>query len=230
MRILLVPAASLLVMATGLTVNAVASAAPLPVHPVAMNSRTSFAFVSLVPGTDSGTANSNQPRPALSIIKLYLVDYVLRHGDGSASDRALSQRAIQLSDNDAASALDNKYPNAIDATAAEYQLPNTSRGSFWGTSLTSAADIANFLLDKERSDPASPILGWMATASPVAADGTAENWGTAHLPGVIGTKWGWSDDRTSLVASASIGPGFAVAAMTNGSPADENADVRGILP
>ncbi|KAA0022176.1 serine hydrolase [Antrihabitans cavernicola] len=211
---------------TALGASGVAAAAPAgPLDVIPLNPRTTFAVVSLIPGVSTGTPNSSEPRPALSIIKLYIVDYVLRHGDGSAQDRQLAQRAIQFSDNDAASALDTKYPNAIDAVAAEDQLANTWRGSFWGTSYTSAQDTATFLVDKERTDPASPILGWMATASPIAADGTAQNWGTVHIPAMLGTKWGWSDDRTSLVASASFGPGFATAAFTNGDPDDENADL-----
>ncbi|WP_227979828.1 hypothetical protein [Nocardia spumae] len=217
-----------------LIASGTATASPVEAdEPIAMNPRTSFAIVSLVPGIDSGTANSDEPRPALSIIKLYLVDYVLRYGDRSASDRQLAQRAIQLSDSDAASALDSKYPGAIDATAAEFGSTATRRGSFWGDSYTSASDVAGFLVAKELSDPGSPMLVWMATASPIAADGTAQNWGTARMPAVIGSKWGWSDDPVSpvsAVASASFGPGFATAAFTNGDADDENADLAGFTP
>ncbi|MBF4996614.1 hypothetical protein IRT45_05525 [Nocardia sp. BSTN01] len=193
-------------------------------EPIPMNPRTSFAMVSLIPGTATGTGNSDERRPALSIIKLYLVDYVLRHGDGSRSDRQAAQRAIQLSDSAAATELDTKYPHAIDATAAEFGSADTRRGSFWGDSYTSARDVAEFLVVKQRTDPASPLLWWMATASPIAADGTAQNWGTAHVPATVGTKWGWSDDG-SYVASASFGPGFAIAAFTHGDADDENADL-----
>ncbi len=63
------------------------------------------------------------------------------------------------------------------------------------------------------------------TGTPVAADGTRQNWGTARLPGVLGSKWGWSDLPPPEVASASFGPGFTVAAHTRGSPEDQTADV-----
>ncbi len=196
-----------------------------PPQTVSMNPRTSFVKIDTATGAVTATANADEERPALSIVKLYLVDYVLDHGDGSADDRALAQRAIQLSDNSAADSLDSKYPDAIDATADAHQLKATSRDGFWGDAYTSADDAARFLADLQRTEPGSPILAWMATAAPVAADGTDQNWGTSHIPGVIGTKWGWSDDQTSEVASASYGNGFTVAAFTDGDADAENADL-----
>ncbi len=72
-----------------------------------------------------------------------------------------------------------------------------------------------------------PILTALATATPVAAVGYRQDYGTAQLPGVIGTKWGWSDDRTSLHASASYGEDFSVSAHTFGPAAQLTADVLG---
>lgn len=70
----------------------------------------------------------------------------------------------------------------------------------------------------------------MSGAAPIAADGFAQNYGTSRLPGVQGTKFGWSDDRTSITATASYGHGFTVAAITYG-PASLNTDdaVRGFV-
>ncbi|MQY20564.1 hypothetical protein [Nocardia macrotermitis] len=172
-----------------------------------------------------GTANDTESRSGLSLVKLYMVDYALRHGDRSAQDRQLAERMIRYSDDSAADAIAAKYPNAIDAEAAEYGLPATHSGPTWGQSYTSTADITKFLDRKMTTDPGSPILGWMATASPVAADGTAQNWGTARLPGVIGNKWGWSDYGPPQVGSASYGPGFTISAQTDGGPGDQTADV-----
>ena len=220
---LLTPAA-----AAGIAVAAApsAEAAPNPIDNFAgVPGRTSLTFEYSPLHARVGTANSAEARTGLSTVKLYVADYALRHGDGSPNDVALAQRMIQLSDDSAASQLDAKYPNAIAATAGEYGLTNTRRGSFWGDSVTSTADTVTFLEAKKATDPTSPILGWMTTAAPIAADGTPQNWGTTDLPGAIGTKWGWSDDRTSEVASASFGPDFSVAAHTNGGPNDQNADV-----
>ncbi|CAM2752959.1 serine hydrolase [Skermania piniformis] len=205
-----------------------AAANPGALRLAAADPRTAFAMISLDSGNVSVTSNAADQRAALSIAKLYLVDYVLRHGGGAPGERDLAQRAIELSDDAAADQLDAIYPEAIDEVAGEYRLSATARGSFWGTSVTSARDAAGFLAAKLRADAASPMLGWMRDAQPVAADGTEQNWGTAHLPGVIGTKWGWSDDRVSEVASASYGDRFAVAAFTAGDADAENADLAGL--
>ncbi|MEV0295271.1 hypothetical protein [Nocardia sp. NPDC050710] len=172
-----------------------------------------------------GTANERQPRASLSLSKLFLVDYALRHGDGSDTDRQLAERMIRLSDDGAADVMAAKYPQAIDTVAEEYHLTETRSAGHWSATRTSSADVADFLNAKLRSDPASPILTWMAQADRTAADGTEQNWGTAQLPRVLGTKWGWSDFGPPEVASASYGSGFAVAAHTYGTPADQTDDV-----
>ncbi|WP_446225861.1 hypothetical protein ACTWPB_12780 [Nocardia sp. IBHARD005] len=177
-----------------------------------------------------GTANEHESRSALSMSKLYIVDYALRHGDGSSEDRALSERMIRDSDDGAATQLAGKYPQAIEATASEYGLRQTHGTADWGRSSTSTADITEFLAAKQRTDAGSPIFEWMAGASNTAADGTPQNWGTAQLPGVQGSKWGWSDIGAPEVASASFGPSFSVAAHTYGTPADQSADVLDAVP
>ncbi|MEV5837294.1 hypothetical protein [Nocardia sp. NPDC052112] len=193
-------------------------------------SRTAFSFRSVVPGVQWGTSNEYEMRTGLSLVKLYMVDYALRRGDGSATDLALAERMIRDSDDSAADALGAKYPQAIDAIAAEFRLTSTRSGPAWGMSYTSTADVATFLATKKRTDPGSPIFRWMAEASERAADGTSQNWGTARLPGVEGTKWGWSDSGPMDVASASFGANFAVAAHTHGTPEEQTADVTATLP
>ncbi|WP_433193724.1 hypothetical protein ACQP1G_33710 [Nocardia sp. CA-107356] len=193
-------------------------------------SRTSFSFRSVIPGIEWGTANEREMRTGLSLVKLYMVDYALRRGDGSAADLALAERMIRYSDDSAADAMAAKYPHAIDAIAAEYRLPSTKAGAAWGMSYTSTADVASFLATKQLTDPGSPIFGWMSAAGDRAADGTSQDWGTARLPGVEGTKWGWSDSGPLEVASASYGAGFAVAAHTRGTPEDQTADLDAVMP
>lgn len=206
-----------------------AGAAPRMTAAASVPGRTAIAYRSTIPGVrDWGTPNQFQRRPGLSIVKLYIVDYALRHGDGSASDRGLAERMIRFSDDSAADRLSAKYPHAIDAIAAEYHLTGTSSGGYWGTSYTSVADVADFLRDKLTRDPGSPIPGWMAHAGRVAADGTRQDWGTSHVPGVLGSKWGWSSYGPQQVASASYGAGFTLAAQTSGTPSEQTADVRAI--
>jgi hypothetical protein len=205
-------------------------AAAEPVGDDGVPARTALSFRSTVPGIQWGTANEHEMRTGLSLVKLYMVDYALRHGDATTADHLLAERMIRYSDDSAADEMGAKYPHAIDAIAAEYHLPATRAGAAWGMSSTSTADVATFLEIKQRTDPGSPIFGWMAAAGDQAADGTAQDWGTARLPGVEGTKWGWSDSGPLEVASASFGQGFAVAAHTHGTPEDQTADVTAAIP
>lgn len=180
-------------------------------------------------GIGWGTANEHEPRASLSLAKLFLADYALRHGDGSPEDRVLCEQMIRYSDDGAATAMEAKYPQAIAAIAAEYGLHETVPGPNWGAGATSAADVSDFLAAKLRTDPGSPIFEWMAAAGSTAQDGTEQDWGTARWPFVQGTKWGWSDLGEPEVASASYGPGFAVTAQTRGTAAEQTADVMAAL-
>ncbi|MGY1948142.1 hypothetical protein [Nocardia asiatica] len=185
--------------------------------------------VRTVLGPGWGTANEHESRSSLSLSKLFLADYALRHGDGSPEDRFLGEQMIRYSDDGAATVMEAKYPQAIAAIAAEYGLRETVPGPNWGASATSVADVSDFLATKLRTDPGSPIFEWMAAAGSTAQDGTEQDWGTARWPFVLGTKWGWSDLGEPEVASASYGPGFAVTAHTRGTAAEQTADVLGAL-
>ncbi|MEV0355176.1 hypothetical protein AB0H71_03845 [Nocardia sp. NPDC050697] len=200
-----------------------ADPAPVTIATDEVPARTAFSARTLR-GDNWGSANENEPRAALSLAKLYLVDYAVRYGTHGEMDRAAGERAIRFSDDAAADTLDAAYPDAVAAIAAEYGLTHTG-GGYWGTSTTSTADVATFLLAKLGTDRDSPILDWMADAAPVAADGTEQNWGTAQVPGVQGTKWAWSDTGISEVASASYGAGYVVVANTIGDTGEHTEDV-----
>ncbi|KXX62207.1 MULTISPECIES: hypothetical protein [unclassified Rhodococcus (in: high G+C Gram-positive bacteria)] len=215
--------AGLVASASGMT----AHSAPTPDRIDDVPARTALSFMHTPSGTRVGTANQGEARPGLSIVKLYVADYMLRHGDGSPEDFALGQRMIRDSDDNAASQAYAKYPQSIDVIAAEYRLTSTRGSGFWGDAVTSTADTVTFLEAKKTTDPDSQILEWMATAAPVAADGTHQNWGTGRLPSVTGTKWGWSDYGPSIVASASFGPDFSVSANTYGTADQHTSDVLG---
>ncbi|MBJ8340263.1 hypothetical protein JGU71_15335 [Antrihabitans sp. YC3-6] len=187
--------------------------------------RTAITVIDLRTGSITRTPNASEPRPALSMVKLYIADYALRHGDRSITDLDLVEQMIRYSDDFSASQLESKYPTAIDATAAEFRLTDTTAGPDWGTSYTTTDDVANFLRAKLRSDRGSPIFPLMATADRVASDGTIQDWGTSTVPAVTGSKWGWSDMGSPMVASASVGPGFVVAATTFGPGDIQTADV-----
>ncbi|MGV9838708.1 serine hydrolase [Nocardia niigatensis] len=198
---------------------------PGMLQPVHIPPRTALAVRTLVPGAGWGTDNETEERGALSIAKLFMADYALRHGDGSAEDRDLGERMIRKSDDAAANRIAAKYPYAIDSIAKEYNLPATHGAGGWEMSTTSVADVADFLAAKLRDEPDSPILAWMEQPSDKAADGTRQDWGTARLPQVYGTKWGWADVGAPEVASVSFGPGFTVAAHTYGTAEQQTEDV-----
>lgn len=86
------------------------------------------------------------------------------------------------------------------------------------------ADVARFLEAIRYDGSAASVLGGMRASSPIAADGYAQNYGTSVISGIEGTKFAWPDDHT-VNGSASIGPGYSVAAMTFGSADDLTSDV-----
>ncbi|MFE9578294.1 hypothetical protein ACFYO1_18035 [Nocardia sp. NPDC006044] len=200
-----------------------------PPAPDVVPPRTSISIRSTL-GPHWSTANEHESRTSLSLTKLYLADYALRHGDGSRADRDLAERMIRYSDDGAATAMEAKYPQALKSIAAEYRLTETHSAGSWGAAYTSTADLTGFLDAKLRTDPGSPIFDWMAAAGQSAADGTEQDWGTARVPFVLGTKWGWSDIGEPDVASASYGPGFTVAAHTHGTATEQTLDILGALP
>ncbi|MGW0251336.1 hypothetical protein ACWDYH_32385 [Nocardia goodfellowii] len=201
-----------------------------PLDPNSVPPRSAISVRTNVPNLQWGTANEHQQRGALSLAKLYLADYAIRHGDDSAEDRVLAERMIRYSDDSAATTMAAKYPKGIALVAAEYRLRDTHSGDDWRTCTTSTADVADFLNKKRHQDPDSPILDWMSSPGAVAADGTVQDWGTTWLPGALGTKWGWSDFEPQEVASASYGIGFTVAAHTYGSGPDQTTDVLSAVP
>ena len=165
----------------------------------------------------TGTATERFARPALSLSKLYIADYVL--DNGTVEEKYAAVDMINSSSDISASELFEKYPEAVDVTADKYGLLSTRGAERWGYSVTSTYDVVKFIAALLREDPTSPILVAMAAADPVAADGYDQDWGTHVLPGVIGTKWGWSDDRL-LHSSVSFGIDFVVAAAVTGDSED----------
>jgi hypothetical protein len=206
----------------------IAHAAPSPIvdegGAIVAPGSTQISFAHTPTGLRAGTANEHESRAGVSIVKLYLAEYVVRHGD--PADHADAVEMIRASNDAIADRLHGKYPQAISTTAAEFGLDDTYVPGYWGVGTTSTHDMVTYLETKKLTDPDSPVLGAMASAYGTAADGYPQNFGTALLAGVIGTKWGWSDDR-SFHASASFGPDFSVGASTYGSAAQLSEHVLG---
>lgn len=182
-----------------------------------------LSYLRLSDGMRIGTATERYARPALSLIKLYIAEYVIKHGTEEEKFEALAM--VSNSSDSSAEALFEKYPDSIDDVAKRYGLHSTRSDERWGYSVTSTYDVVNFIAQLKEKDPTHPILVAMSQADSVAADGYRQNFGTAKLQNVIGTKFGWSNDF-NLHSSVSFGENFVVAAAVNGSADDLTSFVK----
>ncbi|WP_293778276.1 hypothetical protein [uncultured Corynebacterium sp.] len=183
----------------------------------------SITYYRIETGMHMGSPTEHQPRYALSLIKLYIATYVLDHG--SFEDKYLALDMIADSSDESAGKLFEKYPRSIDAIAKEYGLDSTSAGEDWGHSMTSTYDVVRFIVQLLEDDPTHPVLVAMSHADAVSADGYQQNYGTAKLSDVVGSKWGWSDSKDRH-SSVSFGENFVVAASIEGSAEELTSYVR----
>lgn len=192
---------------------------------IATDERTHISVLYTASGRWEETANAHEIVPALSLIKLLIAEYVVRHslGPGSLVDRETALDMVRASDDEAARELFEKYPTSIESVVAEENLRFTWVGKTWGTAVTTTGDMVRFI--RAMKEENSPVIDAMESALPVAADGYKQDFGTATFPSVTGTKFGWSNDRESAHFTASIGEGFIVVASTAGSKDEHTADV-----
>ena len=183
----------------------------------------SITYYRIETGMHMGSPTEHQPRYALSLIKLYLAAYVLE--PGSFEDKYLALDMIADSSDESAGKLFEKYPRSIDAIAKDYGLDSTSAGEDWGHSMTSTYDVVRFIVQLLEDDPTHPVLVAMSHADAVSADGYQQNYGTAKLSDVVGSKWGWSDSKDRH-SSVSFGENFVVAASIEGSAEELTSYVR----
>lgn len=187
-----------------------------------INRRTQMAVSYEPVGVAYSSQSSQRPLPALSLIKLYIGQYVLEYGAPGDAEQVGSM--ISRSDDDVAAGFYQRYPESVDTIASEYGLFNTSSGAKWGVSRTTAEDVVSFISQLRMRDPHSKVLEAMRHWSPVAADGYRQSFGLAGLPGAEGAKMGWSNGR-SWHSSVVFGPGFVMAAITEGRKNDHTEDV-----
>lgn len=177
----------------------------------------SISYIRLHDGMYMGSAAEHDPRPALSLIKLYIATYVIEQGEYEDKYEALGM--IASSSDKSAEELFKKYPDSIDKIAKEYDLESTKAGETWGYSETSTYDVSSFISQLIKRDETHPVLVAMSHADPVSEDGYDQDYGTAKLSNVVGSKWGWSNDK-SINSSVSFGKNFVAAASINGSAND----------
>ena len=174
-------------------------------------------------GMHMASPTEHTPRYALSLIKLYIATYVIEHG--SFEDKYVALGMIADSSDESAGKLFKKYPRSIDSIATEYGLTSTAAGEDWGHSKTSTYDVVRFIVQLMEDDPTHPVLVAMAHADEVSADGYQQDYGTAALSDVVGTKWGWSDSKDRH-SSVSFSENFVVAAAIEGSADELTSYVR----
>jgi hypothetical protein len=148
---------------------------------------------------------AQRPFPSASMVKLFLAEDVLRRARAgavtlSSQDRELLARMIRSSDDPAASAVWVRFdgPRTVREVAMRYDLTGTSpptRPGRWGETMTTARDLARFvglLPVLAHPDDAAQLLGWMASATPIAADGFDQRFGLfGSVPGTPAVKQGW---------------------------------------
>lgn len=221
---LVLPAASLAsTLAFGLV--APAAQAAITIDPNAVPARTQVTL-RYSNGAVVSTANSHESRPALSLVKLYLGYWVLQHG--APEDKARVENMIRFSEDGTATDLDRRYPQAIPEVIGQFNLRETHHPGYWGNTTTSTEDLTRFTAAIVNDPVAAPIINGMRNASPIAADGYKQDYGTSRVPGVVGTKFGWADNR-GVHATASFGNGFTIAANTYGAASQLTGDVLGAV-
>ena len=197
------------------------------VDPAYDRERTALAVVH-PDGRVSMSPKAEEARPALSLSKLYLGYYVLYHG--TKAEKRQVKEMIVSSDDEIASRLDAKYPEAISTIAEDFNLAATERNGYWGKTTTSARDVATFIAEIIWDPVAAPLFDGMADQDTIAADGFIQDFGTARLARVKGSKMGWSDAGETTTASVSWGEIgediWAVAALTLGSAYENTVDTR----
>nr|VDG62065.1 Uncharacterised protein [Streptococcus thermophilus] len=175
-------------------------------------------------GRWTGSPGAQDPRPALSLAKLYLGYWVLLEGTTEEQGKVL--RMMRTSSDAVAGELDAAYPDAINEVAEMFELTSTRSDGYWGRSLTSPYDLARFISAIIDDPAAEPIIRGMANHAPYAEDGFKQDFGTDQMAGVIGSKFGWSDDRAGAFGSVSFGPDWVIAAMSYGDVDEHTDDVH----
>lgn len=150
---------------------------------------------------------AGRPIPSASMVKLFIAEDVLHRARAGtlvldAADRALLRAMIRSSDDPAASAAWVRFGGGrmVTDVAGRYDLTGTAPPPAripgqWGQAVTTARDLARFLSllpVLAHPEDAATLLGWMAEATPLAADGFDQRFGLfGTLPGQPAVKQGW---------------------------------------
>jgi hypothetical protein len=158
-----------------------------------------------VAASTAGNAAADRPFPTASMVKLFMAEDILHRARTGrlalrVDDPFLLQEMIRASDDPAASTLWVRYGGGrmVADVARRYGLSGTAPpavASQWGEATTTARDLARFLSllpTVAHPDDAAALLGWMRTATPLAADGFDQQFGLfGTAPPGTPVKQGW---------------------------------------
>ncbi|MEI4271248.1 serine hydrolase [Klenkia sp. LSe6-5] len=161
-----------------------------PQDPAQVPGTTADASARSVAGT-SAAGDVGSPVPTASLVKLYLAEGVLAAARVAgaplpAADLQRIEAMLTVSDDAAASELWVAHDGAavLADVVARYGLtgtaPPTPDPGVWGSTTTTAADLARFLVqlpDVAHPDDADRVLGALHRATPLGADGFDQSFG-----------------------------------------------------
>jgi Beta-lactamase enzyme family len=194
-------------------------------------------------GTMSSYGDPAAAIPTASLVKLLIA---LQVWDSSAperrtDDRALIERMLRVSDDDAANELWDSYGETaiVTTTAERLGLAGThppERRGMWGWTTMSAADLVatmEHLLDLPDAAERSALVGALRRAEPLGADGYDQSFGLFRAGDrAVPVKQGWMvtpDRRRHLHSVAVIGDRYVVALLTSTAPGADDAASRQLV-
>lgn len=170
-----------------------------------MSIRAAEARTARLAAAAAGNAAAGRPFPTASMVKLFMAEDVLHRARTGrlalrADDPGLLRDMIRSSDDPAASTLWVRYGGGqmVTDTARRYRLTGTAPPALagqWGQTTTTARDLARFLAllpTVAHPDDAATLLGWMRSATALAADGFDQRFGVfGTAPPHTAVKQGW---------------------------------------
>lgn len=193
--------------------------------------RSGIAIVDLRTGATTTAGEATNLFPTESTVKVLLAADILASGQMSGAVADTAKQMIVASDDGAANALYELGggDDVVDWAAARYGIsglgtPPVNGLGQWGSTQVTPLGMARFLAAAANDPAVGPWLtSTMAQMSPVAADGTDQNFGIKAAAPAAAVKQGWGGDSADLDSETTPSIGYvdgryAVAIYTLHSP------------
>jgi hypothetical protein len=202
----------------------------------------SVAVLDRATGRFASNAAGTKPMYSASVIKIVLAVDMLQRRAVSPADLALLRRALGPSDDKAMNVLWTRLdgPSAVSRVARQLGLTATrppANPSQWGQALVSARDMVvvfRHILDSMPAADRELIMGTLAGAPPIAADGFNQAFGLMAAAPSAAAKQGWMccvDGRIQLQSVGTLGEQrrFVVALLSSHPAGRGHDDARKIV-